>query len=132
MNDLEMSALYLSSKGKDVAVRQAHMTWRQNFLQQGMQGTAILFGNGSVDDAMQSFPPTSDVLQDAFAAVFTGPEQPTHEEALAMEGTTEEARQKREEMARKAQEEQMTVFKLKKRRWQGMQGLLNTFSLFLG
>ena len=105
--------VYLSSKGKDEAVRQGAMTWRQKFLQQGMQGTAIVFGNGSVDDAMRSFPPTPEVLQDSFAAVFTGPESPTREEAVAMEGKTEEARKRREQMVRDAlrKEVELTVLK---------------------
>ena len=43
-------------------------------MQQGMSGTAIVYGNGSADDAMASFPPEDNVLQDSFMAVFTGPE----------------------------------------------------------
>ena len=39
-----------------------------------MSGTAIVYGNGSADDAMASFPPDDNVLQDSFVAVFTGPE----------------------------------------------------------
>ena len=39
-----------------------------------MSGTAIVYGNGSADDAMASFPPDDSVLQDSFVAVFTGPE----------------------------------------------------------
>ena len=39
-----------------------------------MSGTAIVYGNGSADDAMTSFPPEDRVLQDSFMAVFTGPE----------------------------------------------------------
>ena len=39
-----------------------------------MSGTAIVYGNGSADDAMASFPPDDTVLQDSFMAVFTGPE----------------------------------------------------------
>ena len=39
-----------------------------------MSGTAIVYGNGSADDAMASFPPDDGVLQDTFVAVFTGPE----------------------------------------------------------
>ena len=65
--------VYCSSKGTDEAVRQEKMTWTQTFLQQGMRGTAIVFGNGSVDDAMRSFPPTDNVVQDTFVAVFAGP-----------------------------------------------------------
>ena len=94
--------VYLSSKGKDEAVRQAPLTWRQKFLQSGMQGTAIVFGNGSVDDAMRSFPPDDDVFQETFAAVFTGPEHPTPEEERILQSTTEEGRLSRERMAREA------------------------------
>ena len=39
-----------------------------------MSGTAIVYGNGSADDAMASFPPEAEVLQDSFLAVFTGPD----------------------------------------------------------
>ena len=49
--------VYLSSKGVDVVTRQHHQSWRKKFLQQGMSGTAIVYGNGSADDAMASFPP---------------------------------------------------------------------------
>ena len=94
--------VYLSSKGLDESVRQAQTIWRQKFLQSGMQGTAIVYGNGSADDAMRSFPASPEVMQDCFVAVFTGPEKPTEEETLVMEGRTEEAEQKREEMARQA------------------------------
>ena len=66
--------LYLSSKGVDVVARQHNQSWRKKFLQQGMSGTAIVYGNGSADDAMASFPPEDNVLQDSFMAVFTGPE----------------------------------------------------------
>ena len=66
--------VYLSSKGADMVARQHHQSWRKKFLQQGMSGTAIVYGNGSADDAMASFPPEESVLQDSFVAVFTGPE----------------------------------------------------------
>ena len=66
--------VYLSSKGVDVVSRQHHQSWRKKFLQQGMSGTAIVYGNGSADDAMESFPPDDSVLQDSFMAVFSGPE----------------------------------------------------------
>ena len=78
--------VYLSSKGRDEAVRHHAATWRQKFLQQGMQGTAIVFGNGNVSEAMSSFPPSADVLQESFVAVFTGPEKPTDQELAVMEG----------------------------------------------
>jgi hypothetical protein len=39
-----------------------------------MSGTALVYGNGSADDAMASFPPDDTVLQDSFMAVFTGHE----------------------------------------------------------
>jgi hypothetical protein len=58
-----------------------------------MAGTAIVFGNGSIDEAMQEFPPAGGELQDTFVAVFTGPERPM---AVAL---TEE---QEEEMARQA------------------------------
>ena len=66
--------VYLSSKGVDVVTRQHHQSWRKKFLQQGMSGTSIVYGNGSADDAMETFPPDDTVLQDSFMAVFTGPE----------------------------------------------------------
>ena len=56
--------VYLSSKGVDVVTRQHNQSWRKKFLQQGMSGTAIVYGNGSADDAMASFPPEDNVLQD--------------------------------------------------------------------
>ena len=83
-------------------MRQGAETWKKKFLQQGMQGTAIVFGNASADDAMRSFPPSPDVVQDCFAAVFTGPEKPTSEQAAIMAGTSATAKQKQEEMAREA------------------------------
>ena len=66
--------VYLSSKGVNQPVRQHAEVWRHKFLQQGINGTAIVYGNGSVDHAMEEFPPSSEVLQDTFAAVFCGPE----------------------------------------------------------
>ena len=66
--------VYLSSKGVDIVTRQHNQSWRKKFLQQGMSGTAIVYGNGSAEDAMASFPPDDNVLQDSFVAVFTGPE----------------------------------------------------------
>ena len=66
--------VYLSSKGVDVVSRQHLQSWRKKFLQQGMSGTAIVYGNGGADEAMASFPPDDNVLQDSFMAVFTGPE----------------------------------------------------------
>ena len=39
-----------------------------------MSGIEIVYGNGNADDAMASFPPDDNVLQDSFMAVFTGPE----------------------------------------------------------
>ena len=44
--------VYLSSKGVDVVTRQLQQSWRKKFLQHGMSGTAIVYGNGSADDAM--------------------------------------------------------------------------------
>ena len=69
-------------------------------LQSGSQGTSIVFGNGSLNAAMDSFPPSADDLQDTFVAVFTGPEHPTSEEQNAMDGEDEEAERRRQEMAR--------------------------------
>ena len=66
--------IYLSSKGVNQPVRQQMEAWRHKFLQQGISGTAIVYGNGNVDHAMQEFPPSAEVLQDTFAAVFCGPE----------------------------------------------------------
>ena len=94
--------VYLSSKGVDEAARQNATSWRQKFLQSGMQGTAIVFDNGNIDAAMSSFPPSLEVLQDTFVAVFTGPESPTDAEAECMQGVSDEARRRRDEMARKA------------------------------
>jgi hypothetical protein len=81
--------VYLSSKGVDVVTRQHHQSWRKKFLQQGMSGTAIVYGNGSADDAMASFPPDDTVLQDSFMAVFTGPDS---EVILTAEEQEEQAR----------------------------------------
>lgn len=66
--------VYLSSKGTNQPTRQHLESWRHKFLQQGMSGTSIVYGNGNVDDAMRSFPPTAEVLQDTFVAVFGGAE----------------------------------------------------------
>ena len=64
-----------------------------------MQGTAILFGNGSSDDAMRSFPPSKEVRQNSFVAVFIGTEEPTQEQFAIMEGTTPEAQKAQDAMA---------------------------------
>ena len=93
--------VYLSSKGVDERARQHAETWRQHFLQSGIQGTSIVFGNGSVDAAMDSFPPSAQDLQDTFVAVFTGPERPTALEQAAIDGEDAEAERQREEMARR-------------------------------
>ena len=45
-----------------------------------MQGTAVVFPNGNIADAMQSFPHEKEVLQHTSAAVFSGPKRPTEEE----------------------------------------------------
>ena len=101
-------------------VRQNAKTWRQRFLQSGIQGTGIVFSNGSLDEAMKtpmsSFPPSAQEMQDTFVAVFTGPEQPTVDEQAAIDGEDADAEQRREEMAR--------------RRMQREVGLTNTRSEF--
>ena len=51
--------VYLSSTGVEEPVRQHATTWRHRFLQSGIQGTGIVFGNGSLDQAMASFPPSA-------------------------------------------------------------------------
>ena len=94
--------VYLSSRGRDESVRQHAATWRQKFLQQGMQGTAIVFGNGNVGEAMKSFPPEDDVLRDTFVAVFTRPEKPTAQEQEVMQGCSEDAVRKQTAMAQTA------------------------------
>ena len=73
------------------------MSWRQKFLQRGMEGTAIVFGNGDASTALAEFPPSPEVLQESFVAVFTGPEKPTATEQRAMQGSSAEdlAMQKR-------------------------------------
>ena len=77
----------------DESVRQGPQTWRQKFLQQGIKGTAIVYGNGNVDHAMRSFPPENQVVQDTFAAVFSGPEKPSDDRLTAAQ---------QEELAREA------------------------------
>ena len=77
----------MSSKGVDEPSRQQHMTWRQKYLQTGIKGTEIVFENGNADDAMASFPPTTDVIQQTFVAVFTGPEKLTPVEEDIMKGS---------------------------------------------
>ena len=67
--------VYLSSKGADQVVRQQQETWRRKFLQHGMTGSAIVFENGSIGDAMASFPPQVDSLKDTFVAIFCGPDE---------------------------------------------------------
>ena len=94
--------VYLSSRGRDESVRQHAATWRQKFLQQGMQGTAIVFGNGNVSEAMNSFPPEDDVLRDTFVAVFTASEKPTAQEQEVMQGCSEDAVRKQTAMAQTA------------------------------
>ena len=91
--------VYLSSKGKEESVRQQHTSWRQKFLQTAMQGTAIVFGNGDASEALAEFPPSSKQLQDAFVAVFTGPENPSREESRSIQGNSQEDAETRRKMA---------------------------------
>ena len=94
--------VYLSSKGRDDKVRQHSATWRQKFLQQGMQGTAIVFGNGDAGKALAEFPPSAGVLQESFVAVFTGPDKPTPEEERSIQGNSAEDQRAQQNMAAKA------------------------------
>ena len=94
--------VYLSSKGVDEAARQQATTWRQRFLQSGMQGTAIVFSNGRTQEAMISFPPSTEVLQDTFVAVFTGPEMPSDSEKVLKQDSSAEARAVKDKMAKTA------------------------------
>ena len=94
--------VYLSSKGKDEAVAQQSTSWRQKFLQTGMQGTAIVFGNGDSSEALSEFPPSDDVLQDSFVAVFTGPETPTPAESRIIHGNSKADAEARTKMAQTA------------------------------
>ena len=94
--------VYLSSKGKDEAARQQATAWRQKFLQTGMQGTAIVFGNGDTSEALAEFPPSDDVLQDSFVAVFTGPETPTPAELQSIHGSSRADAEARAKMAQTA------------------------------
>ena len=91
--------VYLSSKGRDESARQHAMTWRQKFLQQGMQGTAVVFGNGDAGKALAEFPPSADVLQDSFVAVFTGPEKPTAAQERIMQGASAADQKAQKDMA---------------------------------
>ena len=70
-------------------MRQHATAWRQKFLQQGIHGTAIVFGNGNGSEAMNSSPPEDDVLRDTFVAVFTGPENPRAHEQEVMQDISE-------------------------------------------
>ena len=92
--------VYLSSKGADETARQTSMTWRQRFLQCGIKGTSIGFGNGAVGEAMASYPPTADEVQQTFVAVFTGPERPTDAERAMLESDDPADEQTRQRMAR--------------------------------
>ena len=78
------------------------MSWRQKFLQRGMEGTSIVFGNGDASTAMAEFPPNPEVLQDSFVAVFTGPENPTPTEQSAMQGASAEDLRAQRRMAAEA------------------------------
>lgn len=91
--------VYLSSKGVDEHARQHAETWRQQFLQSGIQGTSIVFGNGDLDAAMKEFPPSAQELSDTFVAVFTGPERPTKDEQEAIDGEDTDSEKRRQEMA---------------------------------
>ena len=99
--------VYLSSKGAAKDTHQHQLTWRKKFLQHGMRGTAIVYGNGSADDAMASFSPDDNVLQDSFMAVFTGPEK-NEEEEEEEEGPA--LRKKREEEARAALRKEVELY----------------------
>ena len=92
--------VYLSSKGVDEAARQQAASWRQRFLQSGIQGTAIVFKNASADQALAGFPPTGEELQKTFAAVFTGPENPTEAQQADIDGTELQHEMARLAMAR--------------------------------
>ena len=108
--------VYLSSKGTDEVARHQRESWRQKFLQCGMAGTAIVFGNGSIDEAMQEFPPAGSELQDTFVAVFTGPERPM---GVAL---TEE---QQEQMARRALQKEV-AFRVDKNLFDEQADLLMT------
>lgn len=95
--------VYLNSSGpadKIGGPQVREEAWRLKGMQQGMQGTAIVFGNANVDYAMASFPPAPEVVQETFVAVFTGPEDPTPEERELLKQHTPEANAKKDEMAR--------------------------------
>ena len=92
--------VYLTSTGVDQKTKQHSESWRQKFLQRGMQGTAIVFGNANVDAAMSQFPPTTEELQDSFVAVFTGPNDPTPEERALIQEQSVFARDQKDKMAR--------------------------------
>jgi len=94
--------VHLSSKGKEEAVRQQATSWRKKFLQTGMQGTSIVFGNGDASEALAEFPPSEDVLQDSFVAVFTGPDNPSPAESRIINGNSESDAQARTKMAQMA------------------------------
>ena len=49
--------VYLSSKGVGETARQHATTWRQRFLQSGVQGTSIVFRNASTHEALTGFRP---------------------------------------------------------------------------
>lgn len=68
--------VYLSSKGVDESVCQGPQTWRQKFLQQGIKGIAIVYGNATWTMQCAVFR-QREVVQDTFAAVFIGPESPS-------------------------------------------------------
>ena len=67
-----------------------------------MQGTAIVFGNGDTSEAVAEFPPSDDVLQDSFVAVFTGPETPTPAELQSIHGSSRADAEARAKMAQTA------------------------------
>ena len=92
--------VYLSSKGVDETARQHATTWRQRFLQSGIQGTSTVFRSGRTHEALAGFPPTASELQQSFVAVCTGPEDPTEEQRTDIDGTGPEHEQAREAMAR--------------------------------
>ncbi|CAK0790583.1 unnamed protein product, partial [Prorocentrum cordatum] len=61
---------HLSGSGVGEAARQRATTQTREFLQEGMPGRTIAFPHGSIDDAVNSFPPGENVFQHTFAAVF--------------------------------------------------------------
>ena len=89
-------------------------------------GAAIVFENGDTSRALAEFPPSAEILQESFVAVFTGPQKPTPEEERHMQGNTAEDRAAQRRMAVNALRKEVELWVEKELLDQQAQHLMQT------